>query len=398
EPLHVLEPGDSSWKVLQRKIGDLSCSEQRDPFLVADLGELVRKHQAFLQALPGVMPFYSVKCNNSPWVLQILKSLGTGFDCASQAELEQVLGLGVPATRIIYANPCKQTSHIQYAASQGVQLMTFDSEGELTKVAKFHPGARMVLRIRTEDSKSLHPLSTKFGASLEQSRRLLAVARNLNIAVIGVCFHVGSACQRVQNYEEAIADAHRVFEMGRQEGHEMHFLDIGGGFPGTESFVPTFEEMAEGIRTALAHYFPEGCGTEIIAEPGRYYATSVYVSALNIIAKKATVEKDGSRKMMYYLNDGCYGLFQMSSMEDPKLKPVVMKTFSSEPPLYPCILWGPTCDAMDKISQEDILLPELEVGDWLVFKNMGSYSLTMFSSFNGFPMPSVHYTLSQHLR
>jgi ornithine decarboxylase len=53
-----------------------------------------------------------------------------------------VLGLGVAPSRIIFANPCKATSHIQYAARCGVQLLTFDSEEELTKVAQHHPGAR----------------------------------------------------------------------------------------------------------------------------------------------------------------------------------------------------------------------------------------------------------------
>lgn len=59
-----------------------------------------------------------------------------------QVELEQVLGLGVAPSRIIYANPCKPISHIQYAARHGVQLLTFDSEEELTKVAQHYPGAR----------------------------------------------------------------------------------------------------------------------------------------------------------------------------------------------------------------------------------------------------------------
>lgn len=59
-----------------------------------------------------------------------------------QGELEQVLGLGVAPSRIIYANTCKSVSSLQYAACHGVQLLTFDSEEELAKVAQHHPGAR----------------------------------------------------------------------------------------------------------------------------------------------------------------------------------------------------------------------------------------------------------------
>lgn len=57
--------------------------------MVADLDVLASRHQAFLQALPQVQPFYAVKCNSRPWVLFILAALGTGFDCASQVSLCQ---------------------------------------------------------------------------------------------------------------------------------------------------------------------------------------------------------------------------------------------------------------------------------------------------------------------
>ena len=52
--------------------------------------------------------------------------------------------LGVPPEKIIYANPCKQVSQIKYAANNGVQMMTFDSEVELMKVARAHPKAKWV--------------------------------------------------------------------------------------------------------------------------------------------------------------------------------------------------------------------------------------------------------------
>ncbi|XP_071077222.1 ornithine decarboxylase-like [Desmodus rotundus] len=80
-----LGPGESAREVVWKKIQDLSDSDHRDPFMVADLGALASRHQAFCQALPRVSPFYAVKCNSSPWVLHVLAALGTGFDCASQA-------------------------------------------------------------------------------------------------------------------------------------------------------------------------------------------------------------------------------------------------------------------------------------------------------------------------
>ena len=47
------------------------------------------------------------------------------------------------------------------------------------------------------------------------------------------------------------------------------------------------------INAALAQDFPKGSGIEVIAEPGRYYATSVCTTAVNIIAKKPVLEPGG---------------------------------------------------------------------------------------------------------
>ena len=59
-----------------------------------------------------------------------------------QAELAAVLDLGVALDRIIYANPCKQISHLQYAASRGVDLLVFDNESELYKIKELYSLAR----------------------------------------------------------------------------------------------------------------------------------------------------------------------------------------------------------------------------------------------------------------
>ena len=57
--------------------------------------------------------FIAVKCNDDPLLLQTLAALGTGFDCASRSEIRSVLELGVDPSSIIYANPCKQKSHLR---------------------------------------------------------------------------------------------------------------------------------------------------------------------------------------------------------------------------------------------------------------------------------------------
>ncbi|KAE8624614.1 hypothetical protein XENTR_v10006004 [Xenopus tropicalis] len=291
----LVEEGFMARDLMEEIINEVSQTEDRDAFFVADLGDVVKKHLRFLKALPRVKPFYAVKCNSSRGVVKILAELGAGFDCASKTEIELVQDIGVTPERIIYANPCKQISQIKFAAKTGVQMMTFDNEVELSKVSRNHPNARMVLRIATDDSKSSARLSVKFGAPLKSCRRLLEMAKNLSVDVIGVSFHVGSGCTDSKAYTQAIADARLVFEMASEFGYNMWLLDIGGGFPGTEDSKIRFEEMAGVINPALDLYFPEGSDVQIIAEPGRYYVTSAFSLAVNIIAKKEVLmEHSGS--------------------------------------------------------------------------------------------------------
>ena len=50
----------------------------------------MRQHEQWTRLCPEISPFYAVKCNNDPVLLRALSCLGTGFDCASRAEIEQV--------------------------------------------------------------------------------------------------------------------------------------------------------------------------------------------------------------------------------------------------------------------------------------------------------------------
>ena len=54
-----------------------------------------------------------MKCNTDPLLLQLFAALGGGFDCASKNEIATILDLGVDPSRIIYAQTCKQISHIE---------------------------------------------------------------------------------------------------------------------------------------------------------------------------------------------------------------------------------------------------------------------------------------------
>ncbi|XP_062324732.1 ornithine decarboxylase [Osmerus eperlanus] len=399
-----LEEGFCARDIVEQKLNESSNSDDKDAFYVCDLGDVLKKHLRWARALPRVMPFYAVKCNDSRAVVMTLASLGAGFDCASKTEIHLVQSLGVDPSRIIYANPCKQVSQIKYASAHGVQMMTFDSEVELMKVARCHENAKLVLRIATDDSKAVCRLSVKFGATLKASRGLLERAQELGLDVIGVSFHVGSGCTDPDTYTQAISDARCVFDMASELGYNMHLLDIGGGFPGSEDVKLKFEDITNVINPALDKYFPVDSGVRIIAEPGRYYVASAYTLAVNIIAKKvimneqsASDEEDegtNDRTLMYYVNDGVYGSFNCILYDHAHCLPTLHRKPKPEERMFPCSIWGPTCDGLDRIV-EQCYLPDMQLGDWMLFENMGAYTVAASSTFNGFQKPDIYNIMSR---
>ncbi len=116
----------------------------QDPFYVLKIDDIIEKYENWLKKFPRVLPHYAVKCNNDPVMLKILANLGCCFDCASKTEIQSILDLGVSTDRIIYANPCKQSTYIEFAKEKGVDCMTFDNEDELIKIKEIFPNARLV--------------------------------------------------------------------------------------------------------------------------------------------------------------------------------------------------------------------------------------------------------------
>lgn len=95
--------------------------------------------------------------------------------------------------------------------------------------------SRLILRIRSDAAIVQCPLGIKYGCNIvTEAPALLHVARNLNLDIIGISFHVGSGCGDPAAYRRAIAAARTLFKVGQDLGFNMQVLDIGGGFPGNK--------------------------------------------------------------------------------------------------------------------------------------------------------------------
>ncbi|KAG1682269.1 Antizyme inhibitor 2 [Nymphon striatum] len=371
-----------------------------DPFFVVDLGDIIHKYETWLRLLPRVKPFYAVKCCPEPVVLRLLESLGVNFDCASKSEIRAIEAICPDAPkRIIFANAIKMRGHLKYAAKNNIDLMTFDCIEELVKIKEIYPEARIILRIKIDNKESGTELGKKFGATLKIVPELLVKAKYFDLNVVGVSFHVGSECRDSNAYKRAISDSKWVFEEAKSYGYNMKLLDIGGGYPGDDSASVKFVDVARVINEALDKHFPVGCNIDIIAEPGRYFVSSAFTLCVNIICKKTEqiVDNNGKTRVKnhYHVSEGVYGSLSGVKYNHRTLLPYSLKKRVEEK-LIRSTIWGPTCDSIDEITDCD--LPELKTEDWLVFDNVGAYTISAFSGFNGFERPHMYYCSTSFYR
>jgi ornithine decarboxylase len=384
----------------------INNSTEAEPFFIFNPNSIVNQHEKWRRNLPRFTPFYAVKCNNDPNVLKVMVSLGTSFDCASLEEIKTMINYGVSPENIIFANPCKAISHLKYAAEKGVRKMTFDNADELYKIKQYHPNAELIIRIHVDDSKSICQLGFKFGVPLGKTKPLLELAKELELNVIGVSFHVGSGCTDSSSYSDAIKRARDLFSEAEELGYKFNLLDIGGGFPGVSGVQHgvniEFEEIATVINKAMDEHFNSFTDLQLIAEPGRYYTASAF-SLVTHITSRRTINTQEGKSFMYYINDGVYGsfnclIFDHAILPYPKFLIKNPSTgqvsytsaeFLDQSTFVNCSIWGPTCDSMDCLTK-GLKLPELNYGDWLIFENMGAYTLVAASRFNGMNKSKIY--------
>ena len=201
-------------------INSLIKDNSGNPFYLIDLGEVYRKYIQWCELLPMVKPYFALKSNSDVAILRLLVHLGVDFDCASKNEI-LLVNQWKKDNEIIFANPCKDPSHLEFAREAMVDLMTFDCKEELYKIKQYHPFAKLVLRIKTDDSKSLCQFNCKFGADLDEVKDLLETAMKLELNTVGLSFHVGSGCGSAEPFGSAIRDARKVFTIASSLGITM---------------------------------------------------------------------------------------------------------------------------------------------------------------------------------
>jgi ornithine decarboxylase len=215
----------------------------------------------------------------------------------------------------------------------------------------------LLLRITTDDEKSVCSFSNKFGCPAAQAPELLEIATSLDLDVVGVSFHVGSGCGDAGAYMKALNDAYDIFTAADRLGmKEMTLLDIGGGFPGDNlgsyrEDAPTFPKIAKTVKAAIESFESKFENPtrqfRYIAEPGRYF-----VSRSTTIASKVYGRKGGKgSSQALYMDNGVYGSFNNVVYDHFNPTPLRLATSIEEEDdsveMIPTAIFGPTCDGLD---------------------------------------------------
>ena len=353
----------------------LAAERPVEPVLFFAPAELTRAARRFLDGFPGLVT-YAVKANPEPAVLMGLLSAGVrGFDVASPAEIAAVRRLS-PDAALHYHNPVKARDEIAFALAEGVRVFAVDSRAELDKLAAAAGGhdLEISVRFRLDVGGAAYDFGSKFGADPDKASALLARVAELGWTP-SLTFHPGTQCEDPEAWAAYIRAAARI---AAAAGVAPHRLNVGGGFPaGLYGAAPDLAPIFAAIRAARDAAFGAN-GSALVCEPGRAMAAA----CMALGAQVKLVREDGA----VFLNDGVYGgLDELPVLGrsrafravDPEGRP---RTGA----LHPTVLFGPTCDSVDRLPGAPDTPADLAEGDWLLFRGMGAYGAVTATPFNGY--------------
>lgn len=361
--------------------------KHKTPYVLFSRDAIRERYADFKKNFPDASIFYAMKADAEPEVLETLNEVGACFEAASVYELELLKKLKISPDRILYGTSVKPESHIRAFHEYGVNRFAFDSMQEIEKIAAVAPKARVYVRVSVNDSGSIYRFSEKFGTVHENAVPLLLRARDLGLEHYGISFHVGSQAGNPDAWAHAVRGLAPVINHLNELGLTVEILNIGGGYPAqypsSENHI-TLEEISLSVQK---EYKKLSHKPHIVLEPGRAMVAESAILVASVIARVERIEHT-----WLFLDAGVYnGLFESLAYQGSIQYRVTSMRQAYDVGDAVFALAGPTGDSWDVMSREAHLPSDINVGDKLVFHNVGAYNLVMVGRFNGFPKPDVYF-------
>ncbi|HZT55112.1 MAG TPA: diaminopimelate decarboxylase [Burkholderiaceae bacterium] len=326
---------------------------------------------------------YAMKANSNLAVIQTFARAGCGFDIVSGGELERVLAVGVPGSKIVFSGVGKTRAEMKRALEVGVQCFNVESEAELALLSQVAAAsgatARVSLRINPDVDAGTHPyISTglkgnKFGIAHEDAlANYLRAAELPGLEVVGIDCHIGSQITDAGPYLDALDRLLDLIETIEARGVTIHHLDLGGGLgiTYTDEAPPSAEAL---VTLLLERIDARGHGhRKIMFEPGRSL-----VGNAGVLVSEVLYVKPGEQKN-FCIVDAAMNDLMRPAMYQAWMKIVACHARPEPPMLFDVV--GPVCESGDWLGKDRELA--VRTGDFIAVLSAGAYSMSMASNYN----------------
>ena len=356
------------------------AGEYGTPVYVYDAETITSQYQRLQSAFAGgnVKIFYACKALTNVNILKHIKSIGAGIDCSSINEVKLAMLAGFESKQILYTSNGIHFSEIEEAQSLGINI-NIDSLSNLEKFgAKFGHSYPVGIRLRPNIMAggnlkiSTGHEKSKFGISVNQIDKILAVVEQHNIFIHALHIHTGSEIKDVDVFLKGIAVLFDIIPHFK----ELEVIDLGGGMKvpykkgDAETDIPL---LGEKVMEAFAnHPFPNGKPLQVWFEPGKFL-----VSECGYFITQVNVMKETGAATFASVNSGFNHLIR-PMFYDAYHRIENISNPTGEEKNYAVV--GNICET-DTFAW-DRKLNEVREGDLLVFYNAGAYCFEMASNFN----------------
>lgn len=354
---------------------------QEEPFVVASLENITDELAMWDSMFPGIKPTFYVGSNPLTEVMDHVLQLGTDLHVRNKRDLALVKDVASP---VVYSASTKLGSAIKVAAASGVQVLYVDSVGEMEKIKKFHPSARIVVELSVHDIDNSESLDAGSGIKVSELSALISEGKRLDLEISGLALNLdvlGSLDQDENlvcvKYGLEITEA--ALKIAREANLDLKTLHLGQICVSSANVPSSFINEINNIvgRDVFANL-------KISADASSFLiASSVTLAAKIIDVSDLNTEE----RMTYAVNESVFGAFSinLSTPECCIRSPLILggggrrKGLSNK--LLDTGIFGVSGQSEDVIlPMGEIMLPRLELGDWLLFPNMGAVNLTEYDN------------------
>jgi len=357
------------------------------PLYVYSTAMIRARLRAFAQAFQSIPHTlcYSVKANSTLAILRLVAGEEAGFDVVSGGELQRVLRVSRKAARkVVFSGVGKTAAEMELALRLGILLFNVESASELNLLSstatRLKKRAAVAVRVNPDVSAKTHPyISTglhqhKFGVPIPEARTLYALAaKQPYLKVAGVSVHIGSQITDVGSFQAAIERVADLVRGLREQGHEIRYIDAGGGlgisYQGVQGSLE--KQIAAYAKAVLAPL--RELQLHLLLEPGRSI-----VGPAGVLLTRVLYRKTNNHKRFLIVDAAMNDLLRPSLYSAyHEIVPVNRGSRQTEG----TDVVGPICETGDFFAR-DRKLPRVSEGDLLAILDVGAYGAVLGSNYN----------------